>query len=411
MIHIHLDPVGGVAGDMFIAAMLHALPNLETPMVAAIRAAGLPNDVSVQIQHFQDFALTGLRFLVDEPEPAPNRSVVTPSDSHDHRAFADILAALMSSALDVNVRDRAIEIYTRLAEVEGQIHGVATPDVSFHELGGWDSIADIVGAAFLIESCGAASWSIGSLPKGSGLVKTAHGPLPVPSPATARLLEGFAWHDDGRPGERVTPTGAAILRNLNCADALPPGGQRLSASGYGFGMRRFMGMSNTLRVMVFDDRQISGLVREEVAVVTFELDDQTAEDIALAIGHLRDMEGVMDVLQMPAYGKKGRLMTHIQLLCAPRVLEGVLAACFGQTGTLGIRYHIAQRAILPREEIAVALDDAAMRVKVAQRPGGSFTAKLESDDLQGSRAATRAQRARMRHEAERLALAKKATEK
>ena len=411
MIHIHLDPVGGVAGDMFIAAMLHALPNLETPMVAAIRAAGLPNDVSVQIQHFQDFALTGLRFLVDEPEPAPNRSVVTPSDSHDHRAFADILAALMSSALDVNVRDRAIEIYTRLAEVEGQIHGVATPDVSFHELGGWDSIADIVGAAFLIESCGAASWSIGSLPKGSGLVKTAHGPLPVPSPATARLLEGFAWHDDGRPGERVTPTGAAILRHLNCADALPPGGQRLSASGYGFGMRRFMGMSNTLRVMVFDDRQISGLVREEVAVVTFELDDQTAEDIALAIGHLRDMEGVMDVLQMPAYGKKGRLMTHIQLLCAPRVLEGVLAACFGQTGTLGIRYHIAQRAILPREEIAVALDDTAMRVKVAQRPGGSFTAKLESDDLQGSRAATRAQRARMRHEAERLALAKKATEK
>ena len=396
---------------MFIAAMLHALPNLETPMVAAIRAAGLPNDVSVQIQHFQDFALTGLRFLVDEPEPAPNRSVVTPSDSHDHRAFADILAALMSSALDVNVRDRAIEIYTRLAEVEGQIHGVATPDVSFHELGGWDSIADIVGAAFLIESCGAASWSIGSLPKGSGLVKTAHGPLPVPSPATARLLEGFAWHDDGRPGERVTPTGAAILRHLNCADALPPGGLRLSASGYGFGMRRFMGMSNTLRVMVFDDRQISGLVREEVAVVTFELDDQTAEDIALAIGHLRDMEGVMDVLQMPAYGKKGRLMTHIQLLCAPRVLEGVLAACFGQTGTLGIRYHIAQRAILPREEIAVALDDAAMRVKVAQRPGGSFTAKLESDDLQGSRAATRAQRARMRHEAERLALAKKATEK
>lgn len=411
MIHIHLDPVGGVAGDMFIAAMLHALPNLETPMVAAIRAAGLPNDVSVQIQHFQDFALTGLRFLVDEPEPAPNRSVVTPSDSHDHRAFADILAALMSSALDVNVRDRAIEIYTRLAEVEGQIHGVATPDVSFHELGGWDSIADIVGAAFLIESCGAASWSIGSLPKGSGMVKTAHGPLPVPSPATARLLEGFAWHDDGRPGERVTPTGAAILRHLNCADALPPGGQRLSASGYGFGMRRFMGMSNTLRVMVFDDRQISGLVREEVAVVTFELDDQTAEDIALAIGHLRDMEGVMDVLQMPAYGKKGRLMTHIQLLCAPRVLEGVLAACFGQTGTLGIRYHIAQRAILPREEIAVALDDAAMRVKVAQRPGGSFTAKLESDDLQGSPAATLAQRARMRHEAERLALAKKATEK
>ncbi len=404
--HIHLDPVGGVAGDMFIAALLHAFPHLEAPMIAAIRAAGLPKDIDVQIQPFQDFALTGLRFLVDEPPPAANRSV-----SHDHRAFADILAALTSSALDRNVRDRAIDMYTRLAEVEGQIHGVATQDVSFHELGGWDSIADMVGAAFLIESCGAASWSIGSLPKGSGMVKTAHGPLPVPSPATARLLEGFAWHDDGRPGERVTPTGAAIVRHLNCAGTLPPGGQRLSASGYGFGTRRFMGMSNTLRVMVFDDRQISGFAREEIAVIMFELDDQTAEDIALAIGHLREMEGVMDVLQMPAYGKKGRLMTHLQLLCAPRVLEGVLAACFGQTGTLGIRYHLAQRAILPREEIAVALDDATLRVKVAQRPGDRITAKLESDDLCGARAATQAQRERMRHEAERLALVKKTNQK
>ena len=172
-----------------------------------------------------------------------------------------------------------------------------------------------------------------------------------------------------------------------------------------------MGMSNTLRVMVFDDRQISGLAREEIAVIMFELDDQTAEDIAFAIGHLREMEGVMDVLQMPAYGKKGRLMTHLQLLCAPSVLEAVLAACFSQTGTLGIRYHIAQRAILPREEIAVSVDDVAMRVKVAQRPGGDFTAKLESDDLQNSRAATRAQRERIRHDAQRVALAKKATEK
>jgi pyridinium-3,5-bisthiocarboxylic acid mononucleotide nickel chelatase len=406
VIHIHLDPVGGVAGDMFIAAMLHAFPQLEAPMIAAIRAAGLPKDIGVRIQPFQDFALTGLRFLVDEPPGAAHRSV-----SHEHRAFADISAALTSSALERNVRDRAIDMFTRLADVEGEIHGVSAQEVSFHELGGWDSIADMVGAAYLIESCGAVSWSIGSLPKGAGMVNTAHGPLPVPSPATARLLEGYAWHDDGRPGERVTPTGAAIVRHLRCAATLPPGGQRLSASGYGFGTRRFMGMSNTLRVMVFDDRQISALTREEIAVVQFELDDQTAEDIALAIGDLREMEGVLDVLQMPAFGKKGRLMTHLQLLCAPAVLEGVLVACFGQTGTLGIRYHIVQRAILPREKVTVAVDAAAMQVKVTQRPGGDFTAKLESDELQNSGAATRAQRERIRYEAEHLALDKKATKK
>ena len=142
MIHIHFDPVGGIAGDMFIAAMLHTYPNLETPMIAAIRAAGLPDAIKIQSQAFQDFALTGLRFIVEEPE----------SNRHEHRAFADIVGALKSSSLEEKMRDRAIAIFTLLAEVEGQIHGVATHDVSFHELGGWDSIADIAGAAFLIES-------------------------------------------------------------------------------------------------------------------------------------------------------------------------------------------------------------------------------------------------------------------
>ena len=398
MIHIHLDPVGGVAGDMFIAAMLHTYPDLEAPMIAAIRAAGLPNDISIQCQPFQDFALTGRRFVVDEPS----------KNNHDHRAFADIVQALMSNSLNAKVRDRAISIFTLLAEVEGQIHGVATKDVSFHELGGWDSIADIVGAAFLIESCAATSWSIGSLPKGSGMVKTAHGPLPVPSPATARLLEGFAWHDDGRPGERVTPTGAAIVRHLKCSDRMPSGGKKLTASGYGFGSRRFMGMSNTLRVMAFSDGDSAVIAREEIAVVEFELDDQTAEDIALALAHLRKMVGVLDVLQMPAYGKKGRLVNHIQLLCSPQLLDDVVAACFKQTSSLGVRYHLSQRAILLREDVAVSVAGEAMTVKIAQRPDGRLTAKLESDSVQQSPAKTRLEREALRREAEQLALAMKA---
>ena len=396
--HIHLDPVGGVAGDMFIAAMLHIYPNLEVPMIAAIRAAGVPHHINIQSELFQDFALTGRRFAVDEPS----------KNSHDHRAFADIVDALKSSSLDVKVRDRAIAVFALLAEVEGRIHGVATKDVSFHELGGWDSIADIVGASFLIESCAAATWSIGSLPKGSGMVKTAHGPLPVPSPATARLLEGYAWHDDGRPGERVTPTGAAIVAHLKCSDRMPSGGKKLSASGYGFGTRRFMGMSNTLRVMVFDNGEAAGIAREEIAVVEFELDDQTAEDVALALAHLRDLTDVLDVLQMPAYGKKGRLVNHIQLLCRPHSLDEVLAVCFNQTSSLGIRYHLSQRAILSRDESAVIVAGEAMAVKIAQRPDGHMTAKLESDSVQGSAAKTRLERETLRHEAEKLALATKA---
>jgi pyridinium-3,5-bisthiocarboxylic acid mononucleotide nickel chelatase len=395
VIHIHLDPVGGIAGDMFIAAMLDTFPQLETPMIAAIRSAGLPADIKVRLEPFQDLALTGRRFGVEESSA---------SSRHAHREFADIVSSLTASALDANVRSRAVAIFTLLAEVEGQIHGVATQEVSFHELGGWDSIADIVGAAFLIESCGAQSWSIGSMPKGSGMVKTAHGPLPVPSPATARLLEGFAWHDDGRPGERVTPTGAAIVRHLNCAARLPATGKILTASGYGFGTRRFMGMSNTLRVMVFEGEKITQFATEEIAVIEFELDDQTAEDIAIALDRMRAIDGVMDVLQMAAFGKKNRMMTHIQILCGPTVLDVVLAACFSHTGTLGVRHHLSQRAILSREKMQVRVENKAMQVKIATRPDGNITAKLESDAVQDSNAKTRAERDRLRAAAESLAL-------
>ncbi len=404
--HIHLDPVGGIAGDMFIAAMLDAFPELATPMLAAIRSAGLPPAVDAVIQPFQDFALTGLRFIVTEPSSSSDAAIVAKTVDHDHRGFADIVSTLRASGLDVNVRERAIAIFGALAEVEGKIHGVVTKDVSFHELGGWDSIADIVGAAYLIEACGATSWSIGALPKGSGTVKTAHGPLPVPSPATARLLEGFAWHDDGRPGERVTPTGAAIVRNLACSSRLPGSAIRLMKSGFGFGARRFIGMSNTLRAMVFADEPSKMLIREEISIVEFELDDQTAEDIALAITRIREMTGVMDVLQMPAYGKKGRLVTHVQILCEPAVLESVFDSCFRQTGTLGLRYHTSQRVILRREEMNVAVAGDTLQVKIAARPDGEFTAKLEADSVAQSHALTRAARDRLRRQAEDIALQK-----
>lgn len=401
--HIHLDPVGGIAGDMFIAAMLHAFPKLETAMVAAIRAGGLPEIIAIHVQPFQDFALTGLRFSIDEAESTKSD---LPAD-HSHASFLEIRDRLIGSNLSPAVRDRAIAIFTLLAEVEGAIHGVPSDQVSFHELGGWDSVADIVGAAFLMESCGATSWSVGSLPKGSGTVKTAHGPLPIPSPAAARLLEGYLWHDDGRPGERVTPTGAAIIRHLNCADRLPAGAQRLLGTGYGFGTRRFMGMSNTLRVMVLADGASSAFRREDIAVVQFELDDQSAEDIAITVQHLRDMAAVLDVLQMPAYGKKGRLYTHIQLLCVSALLDEVLTACFNQSGTLGVRYHIAQRAVLEREEVRVMVGNEAVRVKIANRPDGEITAKIESDDLRNSSAQTQHERDQLRRHAEQMALASK----
>ena len=409
--HIHLDAVGGVAGDMFIAAMLDAFPDLRDGMLAAIRAAGLPAEVHVGFAEHQDHALTGLRFRVIEPRVA---ELTVAAHHHPHTPFADIRTHLQACALTAAVRTRAIEIFSVLAEAEAKVHGKTVDTVSFHELGEWDSIADIVGAAYLIDAVAlaetgamtdavAATWSVGSLPLGRGRVKTAHGMLPIPSPATVLLLEGFEFTDDGLEGERVTPTGAAILRHLGCTQVASRRSRRLLRTGIGFGTRTFPGISNVLRVLAFEEaRQSRG--SDEVVQVQFEVDDQTPEDLAIALDMLRCHPSVLDVLQVPAFGKKGRMTMHIQLLSEVADMEGVFDACFSETTTLGLRFQIMQRRKLARASTTVEAAGRQMRVKVAERPGRK-TAKVEADDLLNVTGG-RAERERLQREAEQAVLRK-----
>ena len=195
--------------------------------------------------------------------------------------------------------------------------------MSFHELGGWDSIADIVGAAALIASLPGATWSVSTLPLGRGRTKTAHGLLPVPSPAASRLLEGYEFVDDGLAGERVTPTGAAILKHVNATQSTQRVPRRLLRSGYGFGTKVFRGISNVLRVLVFEDVPAEAGT-DRVVLIAFEVDDQSPEDLAIALDHVRAQPAVLDVVQMPAFGKKGRMAAHIQVLAQPEGAEQVI---------------------------------------------------------------------------------------
>lgn len=377
--HIHLDAVGGVAGDMFIAAVTDAFAHLREGVLAAVRAAGLPAEVACAFEAHADHALTGSRFRVDVPVPGHGH-VHRLHHHHAHRDFADIRTHLLSAPLDAEVKRRAVDIFTRLAEVEGRIHGKPTELVSFHELGEWDSIADIVGAAWLIHATGAQSWSIGTLPLGSGFVKTAHGKLPVPVPAAAMLLEGYAFADDGVAGERVTPTGAAIVRHLGCTQARSRGALRLGRTGHGFGTRVLPGLSNVLRLVCFEPVDAdSDAADAPVAVIVFEVDDQTPEDLAIALDHLRSHPAVVDVLHSPVVGKKGRIAASIQVLADPAQLHAVTDACFLETATIGLRYQVVHRKTLPRDLRMVLVGNHAVRVKVVQRPQAA-TAKAESDD-------------------------------
>ena len=368
---IHLDAIGGVAGDMFIAAVLDAFPDLRDGMLGAIRAAGLPADIVPAVDQHADHALTGLRFVVDE---GPHLH----APGHRHTKFRDIRKMLEDAPLESDVRTHAIGIFSRVAEAEGKVHGLPVDEVSFHELGEWDSIADIVGAAFLISRLDA-RWSVGSLPQGSGRVKTAHGYLPVPTPATVVLLEGFEFQDDGVAGERVTPTGAAILSYLKANEPRDRKSRRLLRSGSGFGTRTLPGMSNVLRLLAFESSE-ADTETDRIAELVFEVDDQTPEDLAIGLDKLRAHPSVVDVLQSPAFGKKGRLVVRVQVLADPDDLENVLNACFGETTTLGVRYHTQERRKLRRRQSAVEANGRTVRIKIAERPGG-LTVKAEADDL------------------------------
>lgn len=412
---IHLDAVGGMAGDMFVAALLDAFPEHAAGVLASVRAASAAGIGCALVAH-NDGILQGHRFVVSGPEPAETVAPVHghhhhhPDHDHDthdhaphgHRPWSDIRAALRDADLAPAVRDHALGIFGHLAEAEARVHGIPVEEVAFHEVGAWDSIADIIAAAHLIATLDAQAWSVGPVPLGSGRVKTQHGFLPVPAPATALLLEGFALVDDGIPGERVTPTGAAILRHLcNAASARTTGPRTLRRSGIGFGTRRLPGLSNCVRVLAFETPSATASDHRELAVIEFEVDDQSGEDLAMGLDRLRRHEDIFDVVQMPVFGKKGRMMTHIRALARADAVEAAIAACFRETTTIGLRHRIVSGAALPRRLATVEVEGRAVRVKVVDRPGGR-TAKAEADDALAHE--THGERAALRRAAERLAL-------
>lgn len=387
---IHLDPVGGIAGDMFCAALADAFPERVPGLLAQlarIRPAHGGASPAFRLPVHADGALAGRRFEVDDggARTPPHAHGPGRGPSHGHVAHREIRGRLAAAGLDPGVLAHALALFAVLAEAEAQVHGVAADDVEFHEVGALDSIADFVAAGYFIATLAPNRWTCAPLPLGGGRVKTAHGVLPVPAPATALLLRGLEVIDDGVAGERVTPTGAAIARYL-CGGQCPRPStaslpQILAATGHGFGSREIPGMPNVLRCVAFTQAaRASAPADEEVATLQFEIDDQTAEDLALALDRIREAPGVLDASQLPVFGKKGRLATQVQVLARPEAAAAVADLCLGQTTTLGVRIARAWRRTAARAMVETAVPEP-VRVKVAQRPDGKVTAKAEIDDL------------------------------
>ena len=227
---------------------------------------------------------------------------------------------------------------------------------------------------------------------GGGTANTQHGIITVPAPAVLGLLDGYTFHDDGIMGERVTPTGAAILRYLTDPAETLQGGS-LTADGFGAGTKRFDTLANVVQLLAFET---ASQTTDRITDLSFDIDDMTPEELGIATDRLRTIDGVVDVTQTPMIGKKGRAIIGVRVLCQPEHSEQIVQACFAETTTLGLRIARTERRVLERQTHAGAI-----RVKSANRAGGD-TAKAESDDL----AATSTLKARreLAHQAETAAL-------
>lgn len=374
--HLHLDLVGGISGDMFIAAALDCFPEFADELPLQIERAGFPGLVELNSGPHNDGVLSGYKFSVKPAEDA---------EGHHHRHYSEIRTLLDNSSLDEGTKDIAQQIFHIIAVAEAAIHDKPVEHIAFHEVGAWDSIADIVCASFLIDKLGVTSCSCSALPLGGGQVKTAHGMLPIPAPATALILKGFEFVDDGINGERITPTGAAILKYL--APGSRPSGQLVN-QGFGFGTKKFPRISNTLRMLVLNPTELSQAIEtpwhsEIIHQLEFEIDDQTPEQLAAAIDQIHATEGVLDIIQYAAYGKKNRLCHGIRILFNGNSIDELITRCFQLTTTLGLRHTQVQRHVLNRQLSQVNLQSEQYRVKIADRPGGE-TAKVEMEDLKNS---------------------------
>jgi hypothetical protein len=413
-LHLHFDPCSGVAGDMTVAALVDAgVP--EKVIVGAIRAIGLKG-LKVGFEPRKRGAFMGLGFTVDwpgkrhghghhhghhhdhgagGPSPAELRSAASPrkrgeagarghdhehghEHGHEHRDYSEIRRLLRKSSLDGEAKKLAERIFERIAREEAALHGVAVERVAFHEVGAWDSIADIVGAAAALAWLEPASVTSTPPVLGSGVIATAHGLMPVPAPATVAILRGLPVLAEG-VGELTTPTGAAILATVVGAFAGPPP-MRLVAQGFGAGTREHADRPNVLRVLLGQTLgQALPAAASEVVLVATNVDDmnpQLAEPLMTELF----AAGALDVWFSPITMKKGRPAVEVSALCVPAALALVERAFFANSSTIGVRRQVMQRTVLERAMAKVATAYGEVRAKVVSREGEILGATPEFED-------------------------------
>jgi uncharacterized protein (TIGR00299 family) protein len=360
----YVDGFSGVSGDMFLGALVDL--GFDFAELARLPAVLGLAGVTVTEERVRrgPFAALKVDVRVDEA-------------GQPHRHLKHVRAILDGAALPEAVRARALGVFERLADAEAAVHGSTREQVHFHEVGAADALVDIVGACLGMERLGIGATYASALALGSGTVTSAHGVLPVPAPATARLLVGVQVDPAPLEGERTTPTGAALVTTFVGAWGPPPP-YRLLGQGVGAGGRDPKDRPNVLRILLGETAGAPDT--RPLAVLESTLDDATPQLLAHVVARLI-AAGARDAFTTPAAMKKGRAGATLTVLCDPERVDALARAMFLETPTIGLRVRYEERRELPREEARVTLPEGQVVLKVVTLPDGTRRARPEYDSL------------------------------
>jgi pyridinium-3,5-bisthiocarboxylic acid mononucleotide nickel chelatase len=356
----YVDCVGGLAGDMLMAALLDAGADVER-LRAIPKQLGL-DGVAVVVERVERHGIGALH-------------VEVAGGDDGERSWRTIRELLEGADLDDAVRTKSLAVFARLAEAEGKVHGVPADEVHFHELGAADTLVDVCGAVTLLGGLGVERIVCSPLPVARGLVRAAHGVLPLPSPATLELLRGAPLEGVDTPGELVTPTGAALVSTLADAWGRLPS-LVLERVGYGAGTRDTPDRPNVVRVLL---GQETGAATGDVVLLETNLDDLNPELVPDAVERCFSA-GALDVWTAPVQMKKGRPGLVLSALARPPEERAVATAILEETSALGLRVAHLRRYELDREEREVQVEGQPVRVKLGRLEGRIVNVAPEHDD-------------------------------
>jgi uncharacterized protein (TIGR00299 family) protein len=361
----YFDCFSGISGDMTLGALIDAGFPAEL-LRAELKCLQVPGwEVTTEKVWKNGMAATFVR--------------VQTEDQQKHRSLTTILEILRNSQLAPAVRERASRIFQKLGEAEAHVHEAPIEEVHFHEVGAVDALVDIVGSCVGFHALGIERFACSPLNVGGGTAKMAHGVLPVPAPATARLLQGAPTFSNGVQRELVTPTGAAIVATL-CDSFGPQPPMTVSAIGYGAGAADLEGQPNVVRIMIGESAdKTSSTGDEEISIIEANLDDMNPQIYGYVLEKALSA-GALDVYTTALQMKKNRPGTLLTILCRPEDTDALMSIIFAETTTFGIRSHRAQRRALPREWVNVSTTYGSVRIKLSRSNGRILHVTPEYDD-------------------------------